>query len=158
MPMLPFLPADLLASKPPVVQQPTDLAIAALDLTKPRVGFRVGLGNWDGTAVAVGADVTLRVPFIRGIRGVRFEAEYWTRLNDLGRENGTALSGSLVFPLSFLGYFGVGPSLYRSEGDSGLGARLFVGTQILRSPLFVEAGTVLGPRPAPFIISLGMRY
>ncbi|MBN9503420.1 MAG: hypothetical protein BGO01_04270 [Armatimonadetes bacterium 55-13] len=142
---------------PALASEPVQLPVADSFFQRPRIGLRLGVGNWHDTTVAAGVDVTFKAPLLPVLR---FDAEAWSRPDDLGgarRGNAVSLLGMQNFSLA---YAGVGLSYYftSDHGDhrSGFGAKLLVGANFKN--FYVEGSTILGPSPVPTTIWVGTRF
>lgn len=160
--MLPLAPVPAIytpAAKP--APQVEAIALAAL-ITRPRLGFRAGVGSWDSDTTAfVGADITLKVPGLP-IPGLRGDIEGWSNFPAFtsGSNRGDAVSVMGVFSAFGIGYIGLGPSYWHTAGtksDSGLGAKALVGINLI-SNLYVEGSTILGAKNVPIAVTVGMRF
>jgi len=135
-------------------------AAAAATFLKPRIGVRVGGGNWKEFMVNGGVDVTFNVPVIP-LPAIRVDAEVWGKPSGFGKDrrgNAVSVLGVQTF---MLGYAGIGPTYYFSDDlgnhKSGIGAKILVGMNLPQS-LFVEGGLILGPDTPPMFISVGMHF
>lgn len=168
--MVPMIPvSNVIASatpvKPAYVQpapQAETIALAAL-LTRPRVGLRVGAGNWSeaGTTFFAGADVTLKLP-VGPVPALRFDVEGWSEFPPFtsGSNRGDAVSVMAVVSAFSVGYAGLGPSYWHTNGngrDNGIGAKALVGVNLV-SNLYVEGSIILGPKNPPLAVTVGMRF
>lgn len=127
---------------------------------KPRIGIRASFGQWNRTMVGLGADVTFKIPFVP-IPALRLDGEVFGNPSDFGggkRGNAISLLGIKNLPLL---YVGLGPTFYftsdHGDHDSGLGAKLLVGAD-LPGNYYVEGSALIGPKPAAFFVSFGLRF
>lgn len=153
--------SDPLAVKyQPPAQGAAAVAAAALFI-KPKVGIRVGGGQWNEFMLNGGVDVTFNVPILP-LPALRFDAEVWGKASDFGsggrRGNAISLLGIQTF---LLGYAGIGPSYYFTDDNgnhkSGFGAKALVGLNLPKG-LYAEGGLIVGPNPTPIFFTLGMRF
>jgi len=126
----------------------------------PKVGFRVGGGEWNDFNIDFGIDVTFNVPIIP-VPALRVDGEVWGEPGNFGvNRRGNAFS-ILAIQGVVMGYFGAGPSYYFTDdyGDhhSGFGIKLLGGMSLPHST-FVEAGMILGPSSPPIFFSIGQRF
>lgn len=140
-------------------KQGPEVVAAAAIFAKPRVGLRVGIGNWRETMLNGGIDITFNVPVIP-LPALRFDAEAWSRPDDLGgnlRGNAVSLLGIQTFTLV---YAGLGPTYWftSDHGDhrSGFGAKLLAGVNFRN--FYLEGSALVGPSPVPVFISAGIRF
>ena len=127
---------------------------------KPRIGLRVGGGQWHEFMLDGGVDVTLKVPLLP-LPALRFDAEVWGKPSNFGKDRrGNCLSLLGVQSLA-LGYYGAGPAYYFSDDNgshsSGFGAK-FLGGVNLPHGLYAEAGVIVGPSPTPIFITIGQSF
>ena len=126
----------------------------------PKVGIRVGGGNWNELMVNAGVDVTFNVPGLP-LPQLRVDGEIWGKPSNFGRDRrGNALS--LLEMQSFaMGYAGLGPSYYftDNQGDhkSGIGLKVLGGLN-LPEGTYVEAGLILGPKNLPIFFTIGRKF
>jgi len=146
----------------PAVAKPQAAAAAAAALTfiRPKIGVRVGGGNWKEFMINGGVDVTFNVPFIP-LPGIRVDGEVFGKPSNFGKDrrgNAFSILGVQTF---MLGYAGIGPTYYFTDDNgnhkSGLGAKLLAGMSLPQS-LYVEAGIILGPDQPPVFFSIGTRF
>ncbi|AIE83877.1 hypothetical protein [Fimbriimonas ginsengisoli] len=135
---------------------------AALNFIKPKVGIRIGGGQWNEFMVNAGVDVMFNVPLLP-LPAIRIDAEVWGKPSGFGKDRrGNAVSVLGVQTLALGGYFGLGPTYYFSDnnGDhkSGLGAKLLGGWNFPLTDFFVEGGLLIGPSPTPLFITVGKRF
>jgi len=141
--------------------QTTPLLAAAAIFAKPKIGLRVGGGQWNEFMLNGGVDITFNVPILP-LPALRFDAEVWGKASDFGsggrRGNAVSLLGIQTF---LLGYAGVGPTYYFTDdqGDhkSGIGAKLLAGVNLPKG-LYAEGGMIVGPNPTPIFFTLGKRF
>lgn len=126
----------------------------------PKVGVRVGAGNWNEFMVEGGVDVTFNVPLLP-IPALRVDGEVWGKPSDFGQDrrgNAVSLLGIQTFSSV---YAGLGPSYYftDNEGDhqSGFGIKLLAGMQ-LQHGIYVEAATIIGPSEPAVFFTIGQRF
>jgi hypothetical protein len=126
----------------------------------PKVGIRVGGGNWNEFMVNGGVDVTFNVPVLP-LPQLRVDAEIWGKPSNFGKDRrGNALS--LLEVQSFaMGYAGLGPTYYFTDdqGDhkSGIGLKVLGGMN-LSGGTYVEAGLIFGPKNPPLFFTVGRRF
>jgi hypothetical protein len=129
-------------------------------LPVPKVGIRVGIGNWNEMMVDAGMDVTFKVPIIP-LPAIRVDGEIWGKPGGFGQDrHGNALS--VLGVQNFIaGYAGFGLSYFYTdnEGDhqSGFGFKAFGGMNLPHS-VYVEAGIILGPKLPPIMFTIGQRF
>ncbi len=126
----------------------------------PKIGVRVGGGNWKEFMVDAGVDVTFNVPFIP-IPAIRVDGEVWGKPGSFGQDRrGNALS-LLGIQTFIAGYAGLGLTYYYTDdqGDhhSGLGVKALGGLSLPHG-MYAEAGIILGPKMPPVFFTLGQRF
>jgi hypothetical protein len=126
----------------------------------PKVGVRVGFGNWNEVMVEGGVDVTFKVPILP-VPALRIDGEIWGKPGSFGQDrrgNALSLMGVQTF---VLGYAAVGPTFYFAddEGDhqSGIGLKALGGLSLPHS-MYVEAAIILGPKLPPIFFTIGQRF
>jgi|GEM_PF-2560237 len=146
--------------KPAQPQAAAAAAAAVAIFDRPKIGIRVGGGEWNNFVVNGGVDVTFNVPFLP-LPAIRVDGEYWTSTSDFGkskRGNAWSILGVQTF---VLGYAGIGPTYYFTDKDgerkSGFGAKILGGLNLPNSA-FVEAGLIIGPPQVPVFFTIGMRF
>lgn len=147
----------------PAVDVSSSKSIAAdgIDLFPvPKVGIRVGFGNWHEFMAEGGVDVTLKVPILP-LPALRIDGEIWGKPGSFGQDRrGNALSimGVQTF---VLGYAALGPTYYFAddEGDhqNGIGVKALGGLSLPHS-MYVEAAIILGPKLPPVFFTIGQRF
>lgn len=133
---------------------------AAAFFLKPKVGVRVGGGEWKSPMLDGGVDVTFNVPLIP-LPALRVDGEVWGKFSNFGKDDrGNAVS-VLAIQTFMLGYAGVGPTFYFTDRDdvhkSGFGAKLLAGMN-LPGGAYVEAGLLVGPNNLPIFVTAGVRF
>ena len=131
-----------------------------LSFPVPKVGFRIGGGEWNEFMVDVGMDVTFNVPFIP-LPALRVDGEVWGKPGDFGQDRrGNALS-ILGVQTFIAGYAGIGPSYYFTDDQgshhSGFGLKVLGGLSLPHS-VYAEAGMILGPSTPPIFFTIGQRF
>jgi hypothetical protein len=141
--------------------QPQAAAAAAVVglFVKPKVGIRVGIGQYDQFVLNGGIDVTFNVPFIP-LPAIRVDGEVWSGTSN-SNHHGDALSLLGVQTFALGGYAGLGPTYYfaddKGNHHSGFGAKALVGMGV-PGGFYVEGGLIVGPSPIPLFITIGMRF
>lgn len=126
----------------------------------PKVGIRVGGGEWNNLMLDAGVDVTFHVPIIP-LPAIRVDGEVWGDTSTFGsNRHGNALS--LMGIQSFIaGYAGAGLTYYYTDNqgdhESGIGLKGLVGMNLPHST-YVEAGIILGPSSLPIFFTIGQRF
>jgi len=131
-----------------------------LSFPVPKVGIRIGGGQWNSFMVDGGVDVTFNVPIIP-LPALRVDGEVWGEPGNFGQNRrGNALSVLGISTVA-MSYFGYGPSYYFADdnGDrhSGFGLKVLGGITLPQGA-FVEAGIILGPPTPPIFFSIGERF
>ncbi len=147
-------PADVAASKSVAVEG------NVLSFPVPKVGLRIGGGQWNSFMIDGGVDVTFNVPVIP-LPALRVDGEVWGEPGNFGKNRRGNAFSILGIQTVAMSYFGYGPSFYFTDdnGDrrSGFGLKL-VGGISLPQNAFVEAGILLGPSTPPIFFSIGERF
>ena len=155
---------SLSASAESTAPKPLDanVALAAQGVTPigPKIGIRIGGGNWNDFCLNAGIDATFNIPLLP-VPELRVDGEVWGDASSIGvNRHGDALS-VLGVQTFIMGYAGLGPSFYFTDdqGDhrSGLGLKLLLGMSLPGSS-YVEAGLILGPTTPPLFISFGRHF
>ena len=156
--------ADTDSPKPVAVDLSLAKAVKAdgnlLTFPVPKVGFRVGGGNWNSFMVEGGVDVTFNVPIIP-VPAMRVDGEVWGEPGNFGKNRRGNDVSIMAIQTVVMGYFGYGPSFYFTDdnGDhhNGFGSKI-VGGITLPQNAFVEAGILIGPSTPPIFICVGERF
>lgn len=131
-----------------------------LSFAVPKVGFRIGGGNWNEFMVDGGIDVTLKVPIIP-LPAIRVDGEVWGKPGSFGQDRKGNCVSILGVQTFIAGYAGIGPAFYYTDdqGDhkSGFGAKALVGMSLPHNT-YAEAGIILGPTTPPIFFTFGQRF
>jgi hypothetical protein len=145
----------------PAAGQAGAVLAGAAYFLKPKVGLRVGGGDWKEFMIDGGVDVTLNIPLIP-LPGIRFDGEVWGKPSNFGKDqrgNAVSILGVQTF---LVGYAGIGPTYYFTDDNgahkSGFGAKLLVGMNLPLTSAYVEAGMIVGPSTPPIFVTIGMRF
>jgi len=125
----------------------------------PKVGIRVGGGNWNEFMAEGGVDVTFNLPLLP-LPAMRVDAEAFGKPGNFGTRHGNDLS-LLGIQTFLLGYAGAGVSYYYTDDEgnheSGFGLKALAGLN-LPDNCFVEASILVGPSTPPVFVSIGKRF
>ncbi len=152
--------SDSTTSSPDLAAKKKAAAADVVSSVVPKVGIRIGAGEWSGLTFDAGMDVTFKIPLLP-LPKIRVDGEVWGDASGLGSTNrGNAMSLLGVQSL-FNGYVGYGFSYYYTDvggnHNSGLGLKGLFGLNLSHGT-FVEAGLIIGPPTPPLFISIGERF